>query len=94
MKTNYTNHTATGTVSFTFAQMAVLESLLQLAAMEAVDGGDAQSTVIVCEIAEELGIDIEVDEIVPVNAGNVDGLPGGLPTPAGSASEETDLEVE
>lgn len=61
MKINFTERTVSLACVLTFDQAALQQELLQMAAMEAVDAGDATKTTVICNLAEALGIDIDIE---------------------------------
>lgn len=93
MKTNFSNQTASGHISLSFAQMAALEDLINTGLLESIEVGDASKTVALCEIGDSLGIDIiDIDELAESSdAGN--GVREDMPVPAGQASAETGSEA-
>lgn len=61
MKVSFSEQTVLINGSFTFAQMATLEDLLQTAGLEAVESGDADKQAELFALAEPFGIDPQVE---------------------------------
>ena len=63
MSTNYISKLVSITTTLTFDQMGTLQELLELAAMESVEGGDALKSHALCDLANALDIDLDVDSM-------------------------------
>lgn len=67
MKTNFVSKTVSGQVSFAFSEMAIMTSIFETAAMEAVEKNEHQEAQSLINIADTLGfvVDVDVDVDVP-----------------------------
>jgi len=86
MKINFSNQTVSISTSMSFASMAALEDLLQTGVMEAVEAGDGLKTTAICLLADDFGIDLDVELIEAPGAGGALGN-----DPEGSEEKETYL---
>lgn len=80
MKTNkicFTAHTVAITTTLRFDEMAVLQELLQLGAMEAAESGNAGRVMDITTLADNFGIEVDVDIEPPTPEAEVLGNDSG-----------------
>ncbi len=63
MSVNYTNQTVSINTTLSFDQMRTLQELLEMAAMESVESGDALKSHALRDLANGLDIDLDIDSM-------------------------------